>query len=78
MSRKFEEPEAAKLRYTETSLIDEHNAALCLGLSVKTLRRWRWARRGPIWIKIGTAVRYAPADLAAFIAAGRQSPRNDI
>src|SRR5215212_11480120 len=41
------------------SLLDEHRAAEQLGLSVKTLRRWRWVGRGPPFIKLGTAVRYA-------------------
>jgi hypothetical protein len=55
-----------------TALIDEHEAATRLGLSVKTLRRWRWLRRGPPWVKIGAAVRYAPVDLVTFIDANRQ------
>jgi hypothetical protein len=58
-------------------LVNEYEAASQLGLSVKTLRRWRWARRGPPWTKIGTAVRYSPTDLAAFIEAGRQQPNSD-
>ena len=58
----------------DTPLIDEHAAAKRLGLSVKTLRRWRWARRGPPWVKIGSAVRYAPEDLSTYIIAGRQAP----
>ena len=53
-------------------LRNEHQAADVLGLSVKTLRRWRWARRGPPWRKIGSAVRYADADLAAFIEAAKR------
>jgi hypothetical protein len=53
-------------------LLNEHEAAEILGLSVKTLRRWRWAREGVAWIKLGSAVRYAPADLQAFTEAGRQ------
>jgi hypothetical protein len=59
---------------TNGVLIDEHEAATRLGLSVKTLRRWRWSRRGPAWVKVGAAVRYAPEDLSAFITAGRQAP----
>jgi len=55
-------------------LIDEHEAAAHLGLKVATLRRWRWARRGPPWIKVGAAVRYAPVDLEHFIESGRASP----
>jgi hypothetical protein len=54
-------------------LVDEHEAAARLGLTVATLRRWRWARRGVPWIKVGAAVRYAPADIRAFVEAGRNS-----
>jgi predicted DNA-binding transcriptional regulator AlpA len=55
-------------------LIDEREAARRLGLKVATLRRWRWARRGPRWVKIGAAVRYEPPEITALIEAGRQHP----
>jgi hypothetical protein len=53
-------------------LVGETEAAEILGLSVKTLRRWRFAGRGPAFHKIGACVRYRPADLDAFIEAGRR------
>jgi hypothetical protein len=53
------------------ALVNETEAARILDLSVKTLRRWRWARKGPAYSKIGAAVRYDPTDLAAFIALGK-------
>ena len=53
-------------------LVNEHVAADILSLKVSTLRRWRWANRGPAIHKIGSAVRYSLADLRAFAAAGRQ------
>ena len=59
-------------------LVNEAGAALVLSLSVKTLRRWRWAGRGPRFIKIGAAVRYDPADLVAFIEAGRRQSTSDL
>jgi predicted DNA-binding transcriptional regulator AlpA len=59
---------------SDNRLFDEREAAARLGLTVATLRRWRWARRGPAWVKVGAAVRYSAADLAAFIEAGRQNP----
>ena len=58
-------------------LIDEHEAARILGLSVKTLRRWRWAGRPPGFLKIGAAVRYDPAELASFIEAARRTSTTD-
>lgn len=61
----------------DNRLLDEHEAAARLGLTVATLRRWRWARRGPAWVKVGAAVRYSPTDLAEFIDAGRQQPNSN-
>ncbi len=54
-------------------LLTETEAASLLNLSIKTLRRWRWAGRGPRFLKLGAAVRYDPADLAAYIEAGRRT-----
>ncbi len=60
------------------TLLNETEAAAILGLSVKTLRRWRWASgKGLRFIKIGSAVRYDPADLVAFIEAGRRTSTSD-
>ncbi len=53
-------------------LLTETEAAALLGLKVATLRRWRWAGRGPRFLKIGGAVRYDLADLEAFIVASRR------
>ena len=48
-------------------LVSEHEAANILGLSVKTLRRWRWAGREVPFIKLGGAVRYSLDDLNEYI-----------
>lgn len=55
-------------------LLDEHEAAAVLGLSVLTLRRWRWAGKPPAYHKIGALVRYSPGDLHALVASGRREP----
>jgi excisionase family DNA binding protein len=55
----------------QTRLVDEHEAATILGLSVKTLRRWRWAGREVPFIKLGGAVRYSLDDLERYIAEHR-------
>jgi len=53
-------------------LADEDAAAAFLGVSKKTLQRWRWCSRGPAWAKlgIGGVVRYRPEDLRSFVEAG--------
>ncbi len=58
-------------------LLTEDEAAHRLTLKVATLRRWRWAGNGPPFLKIGHAVRYDPADLTAFIEAGRRTSTSD-
>ena len=62
---------------TLPALVNETEASRVLGLSVKTLRRWRWLGRGLRFVKIGSAVRYDLADLASFIEAGRRKSTTD-
>ncbi len=68
---------ALKQSSQQSRLIDEHEAAYRLGLKVATLRRWRWAGKPPRFLKIGSAVRYDPAELAAFVEAGRRTSTTD-
>ena len=62
---------------TPQPLVDETKAAQLLDLRVKTLRRWRWAGKGPRFVKLGSAVRYRLADLDEFIAARRRTSTSD-
>lgn len=50
-------------------LVDEGAVAARLGVSRSTLQSWRYARRGPRYIKIGRLVRYRNADVDAFLTA---------
>lgn len=61
----------------EHKLLTEQEAADHLRLAVTTLRRWRWAGSGIPFVKIGSAVRYEPAALNDFIAAGRRSSTSE-
>ena len=61
----------------ESRLINEHEAAYQLGLKVATLRRWRWAGSPPSFLKLGSSVRYNPAELASFIEAARRTSTTD-
>ncbi len=58
-------------------LLDEHEVAHVLRLAVSTLRRWRWAGRGPAFHRIGGRVRYSHHDLDEFIASSRRTQTGD-
>ena len=52
--------------------LNESSAARYLGVSVKSLQRWRFERRGPAYSKVGgKIVRYATADLNKFFDQSR-------
>lgn len=58
---------------TSPQLLTETDAAAHLGLSPKTLSRWRWKGEGPTYLKLGSAVRYAEQDLNDFISSSKVS-----
>jgi predicted DNA-binding transcriptional regulator AlpA len=57
----------ATLPRTMIQLLNEHEVAGLLGVSVASIRRWRLLGRGPKYIKIGASVRYKPEDVNAWI-----------
>jgi hypothetical protein len=59
-------------------LLNEKQAADLLTVKLGTLRRWRWAGKGPRFVKLGSAVRYDLVDLDGFIAAGRRTSTSDL
>jgi hypothetical protein len=60
------------------NLLKENEAAHYLAVEVATLRRWRWAGKGPRFLKIEGAVRYDPVDLMEFVAASRRHSTADL
>lgn len=54
-------------------LINEKQLSELIGLSLHTLRRWRVIGEGPRFIKIGSCVRYDPADIAAWLNARKDA-----
>lgn len=46
--------------------ITENDAAEFLGLTVRTIRKWRGAKKGPPYSKIGRSVRYSREELKAW------------
>jgi predicted DNA-binding transcriptional regulator AlpA len=61
------EREMGTIENTLETLLDEHAVARITGLSVASVRRWRFLKQGPKYLKIGSAVRYRPQDLTAWI-----------
>ncbi len=48
-------------------LLTESEAAKFLNISSGTLRNWRCKGKGPAWIALGSAIRYAPGALRKYI-----------
>ncbi len=63
---------------TDDNLLLEREAAHLLRVSCPTLRRWRWAKVGPRYVRVGTrAIRYRRSDVIAFVAAN-DNQRSDV
>jgi predicted DNA-binding transcriptional regulator AlpA len=54
-------------------LLTEIETAQLLGISPRTLQNWRRSGRGPVHVRLGGLVRYAPQDVESFIAQGRRA-----
>ncbi|MBI5086456.1 MAG: helix-turn-helix domain-containing protein [Acidobacteria bacterium] len=48
-------------------MLNEHQVAEYLNMSVASVRRWRLFRKGPMFVKIGSAVRYKYGDLETWL-----------
>jgi hypothetical protein len=55
-------------------LLTEQDAARFLNAHPGTLRNWRSKGRGPPYVAVGAAVRYAPQDLRAYIEVHTRRP----
>jgi predicted site-specific integrase-resolvase len=64
-------------RIEKPRLLKEKEAANILNVEVTTLRRWRWAGKGPAFRKLEGAVRYGPTDLDAYITSIRPTSTSD-
>jgi excisionase family DNA binding protein len=50
-----------------SNLMTEDEVSKRLNVSVASLRRWRLLKRGPQFLKVGSLVRYQPADVDAWL-----------
>jgi excisionase family DNA binding protein len=55
--------------HAAADLIDEPALATRLGVSRSTLQSWRYAGRGPRFIKLGRMIRYRNSDVDAYLRA---------
>ena len=55
------------------SFLSERKAADILGVSVKSLRRWRYQRSGPPYVKLRHLIRYSVQDLQNWMAGQKVS-----
>jgi predicted DNA-binding transcriptional regulator AlpA len=58
-------------------LVTERDASELLGVSMRTLQKWRLQGNGPRFVKLGHAVRYDVKDLEAYIEGGRRRSTSD-
>jgi predicted DNA-binding transcriptional regulator AlpA len=54
------------ISHVET-LLTEDDIARITGMSLGTVRRWRLLNQGPPYLKLNSAVRYRPSDLAEWL-----------
>jgi len=54
------------MEHTSITHLDQILVGQRLGVSVRTLERWRWLGMGPRFMKVGGRVRYRLADIEAF------------
>jgi predicted DNA-binding transcriptional regulator AlpA len=61
-----------------TSFINENQVATLTGLSVNTLRGWRFNGKGFPYVKVGRSVRYQYQDVIAYMEDRRILPRGQV
>lgn len=49
------------------TLLNTSDVAQILGVPPRTVQSWRHARRGPVFLRVGTGVRYRRTDVEAWI-----------
>lgn len=65
------EPEAPAAAVDPDAWVDADTAAKMLGITVRTLRRWRDAGTAPPWTQVGGSIRFKVADIVEWLNAGK-------
>ena len=53
--------------YSPDDWVDTHVAAKITGFTYGTLRTWRSSKKGPVYSKLGKAIRYEVRDLQSYM-----------
>ena len=53
---------------SQTAFLKENEVSERLGIKIRTLRQWRFRRKGPPYLKFVGGVRYSASDLDAWLA----------
>jgi hypothetical protein len=61
----------------ESLVVGEDEAAAALGLSPRTLQRWRVEGKGPQFVKVGKRAAYTPEALRDFVAKQTRTSTSD-
>ena len=64
--------------YPQDRLMTVEQAAAYLGLAVSTLNKWRCHGGGPVFIKMGRAIRYSQDSLNKFIETSQCESTSDF
>ena len=65
----------------EHALLTEKQVARMLGVSLASVQKWRLQKRGPVYRKLGSLVRYRAEDVSAWVESvprGGQAPESQI
>ena len=60
------------------ALLNERQVSRLLGVTVAAVRRWRWQRRGPTYLKVEGAVRYRLDDIERYLAGRTFDPLRQV
>ncbi|HET8899315.1 MAG TPA: helix-turn-helix domain-containing protein [Rhodanobacteraceae bacterium] len=64
-------PETPAAKLAAGCLLTDVELAALYGVSLQTVRNWRWKGEGPRYVKLGArCIRYRPQDVQAFIDSG--------
>ena len=62
----------------DARLLSTHALAEYLDVSPRTVIRWRESLTGPPYVRVGTTIRYRPADIEKWLSASIMKPLHSV